>query len=306
MKVELFCQEKGHNKFYTIETTDKEVIVTYGAVGTSGVSLVKAALPQDLEKVAEKLKADKMKKGYKEGIPVVSNWNVAKTPAGSYVGMGILPGLEICTRKPDYAFVGISADWASDIGFKPNLKNFNDELEESNNDGNVYFLKENIDKVIDFIKANVDFNRLDTWTDGVFAYCLEKRGDKHTLVTELGFCGEGWIPDFSKNFTVLFEGEEPAHISNCAEICPCDLKGIASLPLKDAKEVLKTLDLNQDVGWDGLNAYDANLLMWFIVNKNKPLVDFIMTLPNSGAAHTVLDENGKLLTVPHLIAEYLP
>ena len=80
MKVYLTCTENGHNKFYTIDEVSGGCMVTYGKIGTEGTKIFKASS-------LEKLKAEKLQKGYVEVGTTVT--------AGSTVPIQLANKLEI-------------------------------------------------------------------------------------------------------------------------------------------------------------------------------------------------------------------
>ena len=67
MKQRFTCTEGNSNKFWEIEITGKNFTVTYGKLGTKGQSLSKSFDTEEkCQKEANKLIAEKTKKGYKE------------------------------------------------------------------------------------------------------------------------------------------------------------------------------------------------------------------------------------------------
>lgn len=81
MKKHLKYIDGTSDKFWQIEVTDNKFTVTYGKNGTSGVSQIKSFdTNEDCMKAAEKLLAEKIKKGYSEdGEVVLTNKVDAKT-----------------------------------------------------------------------------------------------------------------------------------------------------------------------------------------------------------------------------------
>ena len=75
MKKHLKYIDGTSDKFWQIEVTDNKFTVTYGKNGTSGVSQIKSFdTNEDCMKAAEKLLAEKIKKGYSEdGAVVLTN-----------------------------------------------------------------------------------------------------------------------------------------------------------------------------------------------------------------------------------------
>lgn len=62
-----YCQEGGSNKFWNVEVQDSKLVVVFGKVGTNGRENVKEFdSPAKATKEAEKLIAEKRKKGYNE------------------------------------------------------------------------------------------------------------------------------------------------------------------------------------------------------------------------------------------------
>ncbi|WP_026083075.1 WGR domain-containing protein, partial [Pseudomonas tolaasii] len=59
--------EGNSNKFWRIAVTDAEVVVNFGRIGTKGQTLIKALeSPERAAREAEKLIAEKVRKGYQE------------------------------------------------------------------------------------------------------------------------------------------------------------------------------------------------------------------------------------------------
>ena len=81
MKKHLKYIDGTSDKFWQIEVTNNQFTVTYGKNGTSGVSQIKSFdTNEDCMKAAEKLLAEKTKKGYSEnGEVVIANKVDAKT-----------------------------------------------------------------------------------------------------------------------------------------------------------------------------------------------------------------------------------
>lgn len=67
MKRFFFCQEKGSNKFWNVEVEENRLTVRFGKVNTNGQEKVKEFDdPAAATKEAEKLIAEKLRKGYHE------------------------------------------------------------------------------------------------------------------------------------------------------------------------------------------------------------------------------------------------
>jgi len=62
--------EGNSNKFWRIGVTDAEVVVNFGRIGTKGQTLIKSLdSPERASREAQKLIAEKLRKGYQEQAP---------------------------------------------------------------------------------------------------------------------------------------------------------------------------------------------------------------------------------------------